>query len=342
MKNNSRPLPAWKKLLFVGSTLTLLGGSLNLAWNTNVLGPDSLCRDVASAAQIQRTFGHTGRLVDTNATEIPRRDSSPQEFRCTVKQTTKLLGREEGHLRLEGSQDPPGYRFPSLNTGRSTETSFFSGRSTGAVSDYTGWIILPESCWKGSAKESGAYVVEASATGGELKRIELARLLVDAANHVSRRAGCAARALTAPAELQAPAKPQHTDFTKVCGIDGFSVPPIKSSRQGTPRETTRPLTDPIWTCDLFLDDSRGPYASFTVARDRLLVSAARKKSHGSVNNELVTSCAGNDTYFAMNGSAQYRRMAGRTDGAALPDERALFVSFVKAAGKSLGCGSITP
>lgn len=341
----NRSIPTWKKLLLAGSTLTLLAGFLNLAWNTNILGPDSLCHNVVSAAQVERTLGGTGRL-DGSSTKTPPA-AGTVEFRCIVRQTTKLIGQEEGYLRLEASGTTSGFRFSALNQGRAAETSFFSGESTGGVSDYGGWIMLPESCWKATESrspggESRVYAVEASAMANKLKHLELARLLVDAANNVSRRAGCASEKMSAPTELQPPTGRQDSDFTKVCGINGFTLPHPRGSGQGKPSEGSHPLPASIWACDLFLTENQPPSASFTMTQDKLLVSALSQKNHRSADNEKFASCNGKTIYFGMNGSAQYRRLAERSNGTELPDEEALFASFVKAAGSTVGCGNITP
>ncbi|MFE7114027.1 hypothetical protein ACFU99_01190 [Streptomyces sp. NPDC057654] len=274
------------------------------------------------------------------------------EFRCSVRQTSKLLGREDAQVRIGAYQERADFAFTSSAWRTPARMSYFSGPATGGVSDSTGWVMLPESCWGKSGgspltEKPPVYVIEASATGAGMKQRELARLLVETSNAISHRAGCApGNAPTDPKPLPA-ASVRPTDSAKACGIPGLALDASGGAAQGRPVERARSLSaeaEPVWACDLFLgeDEKEPPYASFAVVRDKPLASAiSRSLTHHSPEAGVMASCGGEDTYFTMRTGARYAK-AAEAPGSRLPDEKALFKKFVGAAKKQMNCGASAP
>lgn len=351
-----RTLPAWKKLCFWGAALTLITGCLNLTWNTNLLGSGQMCHGLLPGALTEDAFNHPGRLHDSPLGSPPRGNDT--KFLCQVKLTSKLMpGSDTRYLQVGGSPESPDFQFTSGAWPFPAKMSFFSTGATGAVSDESGWVLLPGSCQpkeSSDAKNHHVYVVEGSTTGGKMKRLGLARLLVEAANRVARQAGCATETLGAPAQLQTPATTTDTDFFNACGIRGFAINHFSTLTPGNIQERAQKMPSPIWACDLLLSQDRSPYASFAVVRDQHLVSEISKsldRTQRPVPNGwhargftgsggLVASCGGKDTYFAVRIGPGYHATANESDDSG--DSMSLLQSFVSAVGKKMGCAGIAP
>ncbi len=344
-----KPFPIWKRLVLAGMVCALFLGGFHLVRNTNTFGPDELCHGLLPAEEMERTLEHSGRLDSEDYKNAPGKDDV--EFRCSVRQTSKLLGRDDATVRIGSYQERADFPFESALWVGAAKMSYFSGPATGAVSDSSGWVMLPESCW-GKAAESPlmerppVYVIEAIASNTETKRRELARALVKMANAVSQRAGCApGNASTDPRPLPA-ASVKPTDSAKVCGIPGLTLTVPSGTTQDRPVERARSLTtakaDPVWACDLLLDEKDLPYASFAVVRDKRLASAiSQSLAHHTPGAGLMASCGGENTYFTMKTGARYGKLA-RAPRSGMPDEKALFKKFVSAAKKQLNCGNSAP
>ncbi|MFI1798711.1 hypothetical protein ACH427_15360 [Streptomyces sp. NPDC020379] len=342
-------LPLWKKISFAGAALTLLAGSLNLALNTNALGPDDLCGGLISAKQAQRTLGHTGRLADNGFAT----GGSAPEFHCKIEQRSALLGHDNSYLWVDGNQQLANFPFVQPRWAYPAEMSFFSGPATGAVSPSDGWILLPESCWRQPTRYDGTAVphvrtVEVSSPGHRLESLEMARLLVEAANNAARLDGCSDQKLKAPAYITPVAEPKATKFSDTCGIEGFSLPTVAGVERSGSRERSGNFDAPVWTCDLLPREARSPSVSFAVVRDKTLVSALTQsidhlrvqpphgwKARGDMRTGLVTSCKGEDTYLSMHLSDT---KAGWDEAAS----QSLFTSFISTTSRKLGCGNVTP
>ncbi|MEU2873657.1 hypothetical protein ABZ769_31400 [Streptomyces olivoreticuli] len=342
-------LPLWKKISFAGAALTLLAGSLNLVLNTNALGPDDLCGGLISAKQAQRALGHTGRLTHNGFAA----GGSAPEFHCKIEQRSTLLGHDKANLWVDGNQQLANFPFVQPRWAYPAEMSFFSGSATGAVSPSDSWILLPESCWRQPTKHEGITVphvrtVEVSSPGHRLEGLEMARLLVEAANNAARREGCSDQELKAPTEITPVAEPKTTNISSTCGVEGFSLPAAAGVERSGLRERSRRLDAPIWTCDLLPRGERSPYVSFAVVRDKTLVSALTQnidylraqpphgwKARGDMQTGLIISCKGEDTYLSMHLSDA---KAGLDETAA----QSLFTSYISATSGKLSCGNVTP
>ncbi|MEV0277812.1 hypothetical protein AB0I22_15730 [Streptomyces sp. NPDC050610] len=348
MTGGKRSFPVWKKLVFAGAVCALVLGGLNLGWNTNTFGPDELCHGLLPAGEMERALGRSGRLESDDYKNAPGKGDV--EFRCSVRQTSKLLGRKDAEVRIGAYQERADFAFTSAAWRAPARMSYISGPATGAVSDSTGWVMLPESCWGKSGdspltEKPPVYVIEASATGAGMKQRELARMLVKAADAVSQRAGCApGHAATDPEPLPA-ASVRPMDSAKVCGIPGLALDVSGDTAKGRPVERARSLsarTEPVWACDLLLGEKRVPYASFAVVRDKRMTSAiSQSLAHRSPDAGVMAPCGGRNTYFTMKAGAGYSIVA-KGSGTRLPDEKTLFKTFVDAAKKQLGCGTSAP
>ncbi|MEV0264966.1 hypothetical protein AB0I49_27000 [Streptomyces sp. NPDC050617] len=340
--------PVWKKLVFAGAVCALVLGGLNLGWNTNTFGPDEVCHGLLPAGEMERTLGRSGRLESDDYKNAPGKGDV--EFRCSVRQTSKLLGHKDAEVRIGAYQERADFAFTSTAWRAPARMSYFSGPATGAVSDSTGWVMLPESCWGKSgdsplSEKPPVYVIEASATGAGMKQRELARMLVKTAGAVSQRAGCASGNAAEDPEPLPAASVRPMDSAKACGIPGLALDVSGDTAKGRPVERARSLsakTEPVWACDLLLGEKGAPYASFAVVRDTRMTSAiSQSLAHHSPDAGVMASCGGEDTYFTMKTGARYAK-ASEASGSRLPDEKTLFKKFVDGAKEQMNCGTSAP
>ncbi|MEU3351352.1 hypothetical protein [Streptomyces sp. NPDC037389] len=348
MTETSRPVPVWKRLLFAGAACTLVIGGLNLALNTNLLGPSNLCDGLISEAQAERTLGAVGRLASDSTTSPPA--GKLGEFHCKLTQIAKFTGGNEKNLWVDSYQQLGNFPFTVRpRWSYPAKVSFFTGSAIGAVSDTDGWVLLPQSCWSPDKNGPRVHVIEAGVPGHPVARMELARLLVNAANNAARREGCAKKELAAPTTLESPPEITNTSPDAVCGIRGFTAPVTGAAGIGRHVEQSGNFSNPVWTCDLTPKGAQSPYTRFSITRDKTLVSAQAQQisylnarppqgwnAQGDRKTGIIASCKDGDTYFSVHMEKRPTRPTEESE------VKALFDSFVKAAGNKLGCGRIAP
>ncbi|MFE7358464.1 hypothetical protein ACFU8Q_36540 [Streptomyces sp. NPDC057543] len=339
-----RPRPAWK-VWAVGAVLVLVVAGLHVYRNTNVLTADRLCGGLVSAAKADAVLPGSGRL-DAKGDGLADR---LKDTVCEVEKSSVVLGSGKGTLTVrvrEEDGDAPlaDEAWPELS-----EESFFSGKVTGGVDTYEGWVLLPEKCWttKPVIVKFGSSQRISDSTG-------FAALVTDTARAVAARAACGDLP-EEPGTLLPPRSEAARPVSegRVCGLDGFSV------RGQVPADTEvleagRTTPADLWSCTLFLDDdSRGPvradgFMTYTASRDPLLIAAV-KKSPGTSKGEatdgreadvvdpqrIVLPCAQGDLYLAAESGLQY--LEARKRHPDLPVRDAYFESFVKSAVKTFDC-----
>ncbi|MFB7210138.1 hypothetical protein [Streptomyces sp. NPDC056255] len=342
-----RTRPGWKVWAAGAVLVVVVAGLLHGYRNTNVLTGGRLCGGLVSTAKADAVLPGSGRLDaegDGLADEL-------KDTLCEVGKSSVVLGSGKGTLtfrvRAEDGDAPlKDEAWPELS-----EESFFSGKVTGGVDKYRGWVLLPEKCWA-----EQPLVVGASSSEPISDSTAFAALITDAARAVAAGAACGDLP-EEPGTLLPPrseaARPASDG--RVCGLDGFSV------RGQVPADTEvleagqRAPAD-LWSCTVSLDDdSRGPvradgFMTYTASRDPLLIAAVRKapgtskgEAPGGREAEVVEStgvvlpCARGELYLAAESGLQYSEARKRHPD--LPGRDTYFASFVKAATETFGCGT---
>ncbi|MFD5505041.1 hypothetical protein ACFWJS_36010 [Streptomyces sp. NPDC127061] len=339
--------PGRKIWAAVAVLVVVVAGLLHGYRNTNALTGDRLCGGLVSTAKADAVLPGAGRLDaegDGLAGEL-------WDTVCEVEKSSVVLGSGKGTLTLrvrEEDGDAPlkDEAWPELS-----QESFFSGKVTGGVDKYRGWVLLPEKCW---AKQP--LMVGASSSEPISDSAAFAALITDAARAVAAGAACGDLP-EEPGTLLPPrseaARPASDG--RVCGLDGFSV------RGQVPADTEvleagqRAPAD-LWSCTVALDDdSRGPvredrFMTYTASRAPLLIAAV-KKAPGTSKGEapggreaevvertrVVLPCAQGELHLASGSGLQY--MEARKRHPDLPPRDTYFESFVKSATGAFGCGA---
>ncbi|MBB5116618.1 hypothetical protein [Streptomyces eurocidicus] len=325
---------------------------LHITFNTNTFGPDRPCNGLVSAQDMQDAAGGSGRLSSRQHPASIGHDEN--EFTCTTRVKNSLPGRNNITIDIRAEDTATAdFPFSIPNWGHTTpDMAYFNG---GGVSDTNGWVLLPEKCWSSKSRSNPRNsavrrVVTINIADGHGDSLKVARLLTNAANSVAEKSGCASPETPVPSELQLPAKPRQAEPGAACALPGFKLPETISSEVLTPWESRTQDFSSTWLCHLSKENEGTPFTSFAVSQDpRLVASLAQAVGTGKVGTgwqarghigKVVANCAGKETFFGMNSYA-----AGWTNAEherLLPDDRALFVSFVKAASEKLGCAKITP
>ncbi|MEV5205057.1 hypothetical protein [Streptomyces sp. NPDC053720] len=342
-----RTRPGWKVWAAVAVLVVVVAGLLHGYRNTNALTGDRLCGGLVSTVKADAILPGSGRL-DAEGDGLA---DDLWDTVCEVEKSSVVLGSGRGTLTLrvrEEDGDAPlkDEAWPELS-----EESFFSGKVTGGVDKYRGWVLLPEKCW---AKQPLMVGVSSSEPVSDSEAF--AALITDAARAVAAGAACGDLP-EEPGTLLPPrseaARPASDG--RVCGLDGFSV------RGQVPADTEvleagqRAPAD-LWSCRVSLeDDSRGPvradgFMTYTASRDPLLIAAVKKAPGASKGQALdgreaqvvdpqriVLSCAQGELYLAVESGLQYLEARKRHPG--LPSRDTYFESFVKSASGTFGCGT---
>ncbi|WP_406158873.1 hypothetical protein OG298_16110 [Streptomyces sp. NBC_01005] len=342
-----RTRPGRKVWAAVAVLVVVVAGLLHGYRNTNALTGDRLCGGLVSTAKADAILPGSGRL-DAEGDGLA---DDLWDTVCEVEKSSVVLGSGKGTLTLrvrEEDGDAPlkDEAWPELS-----EESFFSGKVTGGVDKYRGWVLLPEKCW---AKQPLMVGVSSSEPISDSEAF--AALITDAARAVAAGAACGDLP-EEPGTLLPPrseaARPASDG--RVCGLDGFSV------RRQVPVDTEvleagqRAPAD-LWSCRVSLgDDSRGPvredgFMTYTASRDPLLIAAV-KKAPGTSKGEapdgreaevvertrVVLPCARGELYLASESGLQY--LEARKRHPDLPPRDTYFESFVKSATGAFGCGT---
>ncbi|MEV6163815.1 hypothetical protein AB0L71_18110 [Streptomyces sp. NPDC052052] len=342
-----RTRPAWKVWSVVATLVVVVAGLLHVYRNTNVLTEDRLCGGLVSVAKTDALLPGAGRL-DARGDGLADR---LKDTVCEVEKSSVVLGSGKGTLTVrvweeEGDAPLGDGAWPDL-----PEESFFSGKVTGGVDTYTGWVLLPEKCWT-----TKPVIVRGNSSKPISDSAGFAALVTDTARAVAARAGCGDLP-EEPGTLVPPRSEAATPVSegRVCGLEGFSVrgqvptgTKVLEAGQKAPAD--------LWSCTLFLDDdSRGivrndGFMTYTASRDPLLIAGVRKApgtSRGEApdgrkadvvdQQRIVLSCAEGELYLAAKSGLQY--LEGRKRHPELPQRSAYFESFVKSAVDTFDCGA---
>ncbi|MEV8478045.1 hypothetical protein [Streptomyces sp. NPDC051173] len=329
--------------------ISILAGA-HIAFNTNVFGPSRLCDNLVSAHDVQKAVGHPGRLSDHHSTSTQK---DGQEFACSVQVEALLPGWKDVTLGISIEYtSKPDFPFSTPNWSNTpSDMAYFNG---GGASDTNGWVLLPDKCWKNTddtSRSTTRKIARVSITSGHGDRQGIARLLATAANSAAGKAGCASYEVPAPADLQLPAQARQSDSQATCSLPGFKMPKAVSSAAPHPWEISTNDIKSTWVCNLSQEKEDTPFFSFAISQDPALVSSLAQamgsekpigtgwKVRGQIGGAIVT-CGSKDTFLGMNTYAGGWTSDERDK--LLPDESALFASFVKAAGSKLGCGGMAP
>ncbi|MGA5043834.1 hypothetical protein [Streptomyces arboris] len=350
-----------KTTLFTSIAL-LLVASLTLLycwWNTNVWGDDAVCEGALSSGDVQAVLDVPGRVSQVSSQAATGRS----EFTCVVERASRFIGQDNLRMRMKTGTAEGAFPFTTAVWKDPAARSYFA---RGAVSDTSGYVILPRSCWDKVGNIQGSRtiapgpdtvaIVEASVEGGSAHRRSLARLLTHTAQKVIRAAGCSDDELGEPAALFAPDAPRTTVPHNLCGLKGFSLPKAALvegvAEPGHEQLNEAPHT---WACDVDLDGTDNARISFTATTDNTILDAALREekefkklpgASGSVVgfNEAVLQCAEGKVYFAANWSTEYEGVLLDHTRNRQPSYsevwRATFQNFLDAAAASRNCPQV--
>nr|WP_260611796.1 hypothetical protein [Streptomyces sp. WAC04770] len=344
-----RTRPAWKVWAVVAAVVVVVAGLLHAWRNTNVLTADRLCGGLVSAEQADAVLPGSGRL-DAEGDGLDEDELT--DTRCSVEKSSVVLGSGRSFLTIEVREEQGADLLGVDWSPSPSRTSFFSGKATGGVDAYTGWVLLPEKCWT-----DRPVIVRASTNEPVPDRTSFAALTTGTAHEIAARAECGDLPKK-PGTLLAPRSGAARPVSEgeVCGLDGFSVEDQVPTGTKVLEAGQKAPAD-LWSCKLTLDDdSRGPirtdgFMTYTASQDPLLVAALRKTPDASRGRApdgreadvlkpqaMVLPCAeGGVLYVASQSGMQY--MESRDRGADLPARDTYFAPFMKAAAKTFGCAA---
>ncbi|WP_143169097.1 hypothetical protein [Streptomyces sp. NBRC 110465] len=342
--------------LLLAASLT----SLYCWWNTNVWGDDAFCEGTLPSGDVQAALDTPGRVSQIFSQTATGRS----EFNCAVERSSRFIGQDNLRMRVKTGTAEGAFPFTTAAWKQPAARSYFA---RGAVSDTSGYVILPKSCWDKVGNIQGSRtiapgpdtvaIVEASVEGGPAHRRSLARLLTHTAQKVAEAAGCSDDELGEPVTLVAPDAPRTAVSHNLCGLKGFSLP--KSAvAEGVAEPGHEQLNEALHTrvCDVDLDGTDNARVSFTATTDSTIIDAALREERefkdipgpsGSVvgTNEAVLQCAEGKVYFAANWSNEYedvlldhRRHRQPTYSEV---RRATFQNFLDAAAASQNCPQVS-
>ncbi|OCC09868.1 hypothetical protein [Streptomyces sp. PTY087I2] len=351
-----------KTTLFTSIALLLVASltSLYCWWNTNAWGDDAVCEGTLSSGDVQATLDVPGRVSQVSSqTAIGR-----SEFTCVVERTSRFIGQDNLRMKMKTGTAEGAFPFTTAVWKNPAARSYFA---RGAVSDTSGYVILPRSCWDKVGNIQGSRtiapgpdtvaIVEASVEGGSAHRRSLARLLTHTAQKVAKAAGCSADEPAEPAAFVAPDAPRTAAPHNLCGLKGFSLPKAALA-QGLAEPGHEQLNEAshTWACDVDLDGTDGARISFAATTDNIILDAALREekefkklpgANGSVvgTDEAILQCAEGKVYFAANWSAEYQGVLLDRTHNRQPSysdvRRATFQNFLDAAAASRNCPQVT-
>lgn len=350
-----------KTTLFTSTALLLVASltSLYCWWNTNVWGDDAVCEGTLSSGDVQATLDVPGRVSQVSSQTATGRS----EFNCVVERASRFIGQDNLRMTLKTGTAEGAFPFTTAVWKDPAARSYFA---RGAVSDTSGYVILPRSCWDKVGNIQGSRtiapgpdtvaIVEASVEGGSAHRRSLARLLTHTAQKVAKGAGCSVDELGDPATLFAPDVPRTAVPHNLCGLKGFSLPK-EALVEGVAEPGHEQLneTPHTWACDVDLDGTDNARISFTATTDNTILDAALREekefkklpgASGSAvgTNEAVLQCAEGKVYFAANWSTEYEGVLLDHTRHRQPSysdvRRATFQNFLDAAAASRNCPQV--
>ncbi|WP_159024684.1 hypothetical protein [Streptomyces sp. CB02613] len=351
-----------KTTLFTFIALLLVASltSLHCWWNTNVWGDDAFCEGTLSSGDIQAALDAPGRVSQV----FSQTSTGRSEFNCTVERSSRFIGQDNLRMRMKTGTAEGAFPFTTAAWKNPAARSYFA---RGAVSDTSGYVILPRSCWDKVGNIQGSRtiapgpdtvaIVEASVEGGPAHRRSLARLLTHTAQKVAEAAGCSDDELGEPTTLFAPDAPRTAVPHNLCGLKGFSLPKAAlaegAAEPGQEQLNEAPHT---WACDVDLDGTDNARVSFTATTDSTILDAALREGKGFKKlpgasgtvvgaNEAILQCAGGKVYFAANWSPEYEGVLLDHTRHRQPSysevRRATFQNFLDAAAASRNCPQVS-
>lgn len=315
-------------------------------WNTNLFADEAYCGGKLTRTELDSVLGTEGRISSVAA---EGGEESP-EFRCTVERTSKLLGAEPMEIEVSTAVHEPDFAFQTRVWRDPGAMTYFSAGATGAVSETRGWVMLPQAC-----QEDAGYLVQTVMRKGKAERTQLAGMLVQAAQRVAARAGCASDDAAPDFELGERSDASATDARSVCDTKGFALPASAFvAGKAEPGEETVSTSKRTWACDLSLAGTGKSKVSFAVSSDPRIVNDRLRTETGfsdlpdgkgliDGHRRAILKCGEQSVYFGMRPNDAYQELLLERERREQyePTVRGLFQSFLDAAGKQHGCPTVT-
>ncbi|MFI8822788.1 hypothetical protein [Streptomyces sp. NPDC053431] len=275
----------------------------------------------------------TGRWATESAPPAPDRPHAT----CTVEVASTSAGGggddgDHGKVTLEYGAVPAGAeeRRPWISRNLHGSASPLPDGLPGLVASDRGMLVLPTACDADGRPVTVTVRSEGFTMG---PRSTVGRLLVDAANRLMKKAGCAPEEelrITSPmakvAERSSPAD------TPLCRIPGVT---FAYDRTVHYEEQVGTVGDRLQTCSAWFSARRlpdEPAAQFVMAGEPRLAALFRGLPEGADKGLVRATCDGRETVF-------YGDVRPGLQGHGQPDDRRVFQNFVTSVSKRIGCAT---
>ncbi|MFD7619878.1 hypothetical protein [Streptomyces sp. NPDC059802] len=309
------------------------------AWEQNsgaaFLGDDGLAksgseRSATESAPPSARRHHASCTVTVTST-VPDDDSDePLSFKeqVTVEYGPVPAGAEDHRAWIARYFDGSGARLPD--------------GLDGLVAGDRAMLVLPEAC-DVDGRPSAVTIRSGSTGDGHLGKVTMpftigtrsavTRMLLDAANTVMRKAGCAPEKplrttspfVTVPGDAESARSP-------LCRIPGVT---LDLGRGYGYRQQVGVVDERLQTCSVVWR-ARGlpdePAAQYVMAAEPRLVALFEGLPEGVGNGLVRTGCDGRRTVF-------YANLGSGLEGAGRPDDRKVFTHFTESVSRRIGCGT---
>ncbi|MFI2227523.1 hypothetical protein [Streptomyces fradiae] len=315
-------------------------------WNTNLFADEAYCGDKLTWAELDSVLGTKGRISSV----VKQGEEGSPQFLCEVERTSKFAGAEPMEIEVRTAVHEPDFPFQTRVWRNPGSMTYFSGETTGAVSESRGWVMLPQPC-----QEHVGYLVQAEMSKGKTEHTELAKMLVQAAQRVAVDAGCASDAVAPAFELGERSDASETHVRSACAIKGFAIPRnALIDGKAEPGKEMVSTSTRTWACDLSFAGTGKSEVSFSVSSDPRIVNDRLRteagfsdlpESKGRIDGyrRAILQCGEQSVYFGMRPNDAYSELLLERERREQygPTMRGLFQSFLDAAGKQHGCPAVT-
>ncbi|MFI9004976.1 hypothetical protein [Streptomyces sp. NPDC053541] len=286
------------------------------AWQENS-GPDFLGEEA---------LGDSG---ERSAAESAPPAAGRPRATCTVRLTSSP---EDARVLLEYGAVPEGAdaRRQWIGENLNGSLSPLPDGLPGLVSGKRGMLVLPPAC------DADGRPVAVRLSSGDFSmapRAEVGRLLVDAANVLMEKAGCAPEQ---PLRLDSPlvkvAEEDTFAGSPLCRIPGVTFEYDKNPRY---EEQVGAVGDRLQTCSAWFDargSARELVAQFVMTGEPRLVALFAGLPEGEDKGLVWAACDGRETVF-------YGDVRPGLQGHGRPDDRRVFRNFVTSVSERIGCAT---
>ncbi|MFD5325415.1 hypothetical protein [Streptomyces sp. NPDC127092] len=257
---------------------------------------------------------------------------------CTVEVASPDDGDDAGKVTLEYGAVPAG-----AEERRRWISEYLHGSASplpdglpGLVAGDRGMLVLPAACDAGDGDGADGRPVAVTVRTEDFtmgSRSAVGRLLVDAANLLMEKAGCAPeQSLRITSPMVKVAERSSIADTPLCRIPGVT---FTYDRSANYEQQVGTVGDRLQTCSAWYGARRlpaEPAAQFVMAGEPRLVALFAGLPQGADKGLVRATCDGRETVF-------YGDIRPGLQGHGQPDDRRVFQNFVTSVSKRIGCAT---